>query len=129
MIPDGRRSITSMATQTPTQRRTAAKKAAATRKRNAARRSQSARTAAATRAQAEATALEALAQQAERAVLIPVGAALTARDNVLDAAKPFTRRETAERELSRLQRQVTSDLRKFERRGATARTRLQRQVK
>src|SRR5687767_7381054 len=70
-------------------RATAGKKAAATRKRNAAKRSQSARKAAATRAEAERTYVEALALQAERAVLIPVGAALVARDTVLETAKGF----------------------------------------
>ena len=79
-----------MATQTETQRRTAARKAAATRKRN-----QTARSARSTQASARRTAssaertaesgagfagtrVEALASQAERAVLIPVGAALVA---------------------------------------------------
>ena len=86
-----------MATQTPTQRRAAAKKAAATRKRNASSASarstsrsarttaRSATTTASTRAQAEAKGLQALALQAERAVLIPVGAALTARDTVVES--------------------------------------------
>ena len=68
-----------MATTTEQRNRaTAGKKAAATRKRNAAKRSQAARKAAATRAEAERTYVEGLALQAERAVLIPVGAALVA---------------------------------------------------
>ena len=72
-----------MATTTEQRNREAAgKKAAATRKRNAAKRSQAARKAAATRADAEKTYLEALTIQAEKAVLIPVGAALIARDSV-----------------------------------------------
>jgi hypothetical protein len=107
-----------MATQTTTQRKAAARKAAATRKRNAARRKTSARRAAATRVQAETSTLGVVQAQAERAVLIPVGAALVARDNLVEAARPFTNRQTAEREL-----------RKFERRGTTARNRAQRQVK
>ena len=65
-----------MATQTATQRKATAQKAAATRRRNAARRSQSARKAAETRAQAELNTLQVVQAQAERAVLIPVGAAL-----------------------------------------------------
>src|SRR6266513_2379178 len=102
-----------MAQQTPTQRKAAARKAAATRKRNAARR----RTQNTQRptAQAEPGAVyavqrgRALATQAERVALIPVGAALVARDNVLeavvDATRPYTRsRESAERELEKLAR-------------------------
>ena len=57
-------------------------------------------------------------------MLIPVGAALVARDNVVEAAKPYTSRDTAERELTKLQRQVRTDLKKFERRGTTARNRV-----
>jgi len=113
-----------MATQTQSERQAAGKKAAATRKRNASRRSasstrrsatttrssarstargarttaRSAATTSATRAKAEAKGLQAAYLQAERAVLIPVGAALTARDNVLENVKPFTSRTGAERE-------------------------------
>jgi hypothetical protein len=86
-------------------------------------------TTSATRAKAEAKGLQAVALQAERAVLIPVGAALTARDNVLENVKPFTSRTTAEREITRLQRRVATNLRKFERRGTTARNKLQRELK
>jgi len=126
-----------MATQTPTQRKATAKKAAATRKRNASarqarttraganRRSETTRgtarratRTATTRVDAEATRLEGLALQAERAVLVPVGAALTARDNVVEATKPFRSAQSAEREIK-----------KFERRGVRARNDAQRQVK
>ena len=62
-------------------------------------------------------------------MLIPVGAALVARDSVVEATKPYTSRDTAERELTKLQRQVRTDLKKFERRGNTARNRVQREVK
>jgi hypothetical protein len=118
-----------MATQTQTQRKATAQKAAATRRRNAARRSQSARRAAETRAKAEMNALQVVQAQAERAVLIPVGAALVARDSVIEAAKPFADGETRERELSRLQKRVATNLRRFERRGTTARNRTVRGVK
>ena len=112
-----------MATQTETQRKATARKAAATRKRNAAKRSQSARKAAETRAEAQLTTLQVVQAQAERAVLIPVGAALTARDQVVETAKPYVgSRTSAERELTRT-------LRKFERRGNTARNRALREVK
>ena len=67
--------------------------------------------------------LQASHLQAERAVLIPVGVALTARDAVIDATKPYTAgRESAEKELK-------TSLRKFERRGSTARNRAVREVK
>jgi hypothetical protein len=126
-----------MATQTSTQRKAAGKKAAATRKRNAAarqarttrasanRRAATARgtgrratRTAATRVDAETTRIDGLAYQAERAVLVPVGAALTARDTVLDAAKPFRSVQGTEREIK-----------KFERRGVRARRDAQRRVK
>jgi len=117
-----------MAPQTSTQRRAAAKKAAATRKRNAATRSTrrarssargTARSARATarqatrgttrRTDAEATRLRAVAERAERVFLIPVGAILTARDNVVATARRYSTRNKAQRQLD-----------KFERRGATA---------
>src|SRR5688500_1879497 len=108
-----------MATTTEQRSRaTAGQKAAATRKRNAAKRSQAARKAAATRADAERNYVEALALQAERAVLIPVGAALVARDSVVETAKGFQTRTGVERELKR-----------FERRGNTARNRALREFK
>ena len=112
-----------MPEQTPTQRKATARKAAATRKRNAAARSRSARKAAETRAQAELNTLQVVQAQAERAVLIPVGAALTARDEVVEAVKPYTTsRASAEREVTKL-------LRRFERRGNTARKHALREVK
>lgn len=86
-----------MATQTATRRSAAARKAAATRKRNAARRDARRTTPAG---------LEGIQRQAERALLIPVGATLAARDAIADAV---TTRSRFRRQLSR-----------FERRGATA---------
>ena len=119
-----------MATQTETQRKATAQKAAATRRRNAANRSQSARKAAETRAKAELNALQAVQAQAERAVLIPVGAALTARDVVVEATKPYVAgRESAEKEIERVAGRVQTNLRKFERRGNTARNRTVRGAK
>ena len=132
-----------MAAQTKTQRQAAAKKAAATRKRNSARQSggtakasarrtrssaqgtgRTARTTArqaaratARRAEAETTRLGAVAHQAERAVLIPVGAALEARDRVTDAVRTYSDPRLTRRELNR-----------FERRGAKALGRTRRTV-
>jgi hypothetical protein len=59
---------------------------------------------------------------AERALLIPVGAALTARDRVVSSVNDTL---TSYSSPSRAQAQ----LRKFERRGATARKRLEREVR
>ena len=105
-----------MAPQTRTQRQAAAKKAAATRKRNSARQSsgtakasvrrtttsaqstgRAARTASkqagratARRVLAEKTRFEAVARQAERGVLIPVGAVLEARDRVAATIRTYS---------------------------------------
>ena len=59
---------------------------------------------------------------AERAVLIPVGAALTARDRVLSSVNEAISSYSSP---TRAQAQ----LRRFERRGATARKRLEREVR
>lgn len=119
-----------MAEQTTTQRKATAKKAAATRKRNAATKSAgsakssakatrtSATTAAETTAKAGSFTLDSVALQAERALLIPVGAALVARDTVVEVARSYGSRDSAEKEL-----------RKFERRGNTARNGLRREAK
>lgn len=119
-----------MAPQTEQERKAAAQKAAATRKRKAAKRSQSAKKAAATRAQAEVNTIQSLQAQAERVVLIPVGAALTARDAVVDVVSPYTEsRESATKELNKLQGKLETSLKQYERRGATARNRAVREVK
>ena len=86
-----------MATQTQTQRQAAAKRAAATRKRNAAKRS------------AAGTSLGAVARNAQRAVLIPVGALATAGDSVRRIALTYASSRSRARQLDR-----------FERRGARA---------
>ena len=120
-----------MATDTHTQRQEAATKAAATRKRTAAKRSASRTKASATRTQTAArdtaraargtaaeasrtanrradaatSGLEALVRRAERTmVLIPVGAALEARDAAINTVRTYTRRRTARQELTRFER-------------------------
>ena len=110
-------------------RSTAAKRAAATRRANAQRRSAAAKRAAATRHINEANVKSPVQQVqdiAERAVLVPVGAALVARDQVVEtvanAAKPYRNRESAQRQLER-------ELKRFEHRGSTARNRAERQIK
>src|ERR687893_3314179 len=93
--------------RTERQRKATAQKAAATRRRNAAKRSRSAKKAAETRAQAQLNTLQVVQQQAERAALIPVGAALTARDVIVEAVRPYTAgRDSAERELEKLGKRV-----------------------
>jgi hypothetical protein len=84
------------------------------------------------RAAAETTRLEAAARQAERAVLIPIGVALEARDRAIAAARTYTSRKRTRRALDRyerrgaaavrrnrraLDRQVTSARREFESRA------------
>jgi hypothetical protein len=64
----------------------------------------------------------ALGDYAERAVLIPVGAALTARDRVVSSVNgAFSVYSTPSK--------AQAQLRRFERRGATARNRLEREVR
>ena len=124
-----------MATQTPTNRKATTSKATTTRRRNAANQSAARTKASARRATSaprttsgpsqatvkkatrtagrrvdSATArLETFARQAERVALIPVGAALEARDSVIDAARTYSDPRRAKRRLDR-----------FERRGANA---------
>jgi hypothetical protein len=132
-----------MAPQTRTQRQAAAKKAAATRKRSSARQSsktakasarrtttsaqstgRAARTASkqagratARRVLAEKTRFEAVARQAERVILIPVGATLEARDRVAATIRTYSDSRLARQQLNR-----------FERRGATVLRRKRRAV-
>ena len=132
-----------MTPQTRTQRQASAKKAAATRKRNSARQSsgtakasarrtatsaqktgRAARTASkqagratSRRVLAEKTRFEAVASQAERVILIPVGAALEARDRAAATIRTYSNSRLTHQQLNR-----------FERRGATALRRNRRAV-
>ena len=125
------------ATTNATNRSTTAKKAAATRSRNQAaaarKRSTAARKAAATRAELSKTPVDRVTEYAERAVLIPVGAALVARDNVISTVEglrtSLTSREKAEKELAARRKRLQADIKRFERRGRTERNRVERQVK
>jgi hypothetical protein len=109
-----------------TKRSTAAKKAAQTRAANQAatarRRSAAARKAAETRRELAKTPVDRVAEYAEKAILVPVGAALIARDNVVSTVDGL---RTSYSSTERAQR----ELRRFERRGSTARTRLEREVR
>src|SRR3954452_370236 len=99
-----------------TRRSTSAKRGAATRANNATQRQAS------RAAQGPKNRVETVQQYAERAVLVQVGAALEARDRVVSTVNEVvdlaTNRPNAERRLKR-----------YERRGATARTRAQREVR
>ncbi len=59
---------------------------------------------------------------AERAILVPVGASLVMRDNLVSTAKGLRTRYTTRTGLER-------ELRRYEKRATTARTRLERQVR
>ena len=115
-----------------TNRSTAAKKAAATRARNraaeAAKRSAAATQAAQTRREAAKGPVERYADLAGRAVAIPVGAALVARDNVVAGVSRYSSRATLEHELRARRQRVETELRRFERRGHSAGARVQRDL-
>src|SRR5215218_5607300 len=115
-----------MATQTETQRKVAAQKAAATRKANEAKRRRSAQKAAETRARAQQSRLKAAGLQAQRVADTAVGAAVSGGEKVAETFKPLRSQAEARREAQRLQRRAATNLRKVERRGATARQRAQR---
>lgn len=118
-------------------RSTAAKKAAATRARNraaeTARRSTAAKKAAEARRDAQRTPVERYADYADRAVTIQIGAALAARDSVVGTfgglATRYSSLDKVERELRDRRRRIETDLRTFERRGSTARTRFERELR
>src|SRR5262252_6918005 len=59
---------------------------------------------------------------AERAVLVPVGASLLARDNLVSTVKGLATKYRTRTSLER-------ELKRYERRGATARNRVERQVR
>jgi hypothetical protein len=106
-----------------TARTTSASKAKATHAKGA--RTRAANTAQATLRQSETATRETagvVGDYAERAVLIPVGAALIARDRVVSTVS-----ETISSYSSSTKAQA--QLKKFERRGATARKRLEREVR
>ena len=96
-------------------------------------RSVGAKKAAATRAENNRTPVDYATEYAEKAVLIPLGAGLVARDRVVetvtDLGSIYSDREKAEKELKARQRRIETDLRKFERRGRTARNRFEREVR
>jgi hypothetical protein len=118
-----------MATQTETQRRVAAQKAATTRKQNEAKRRRSAQKAAETRARAQQSRLKVVGLQAQRVADTAVGAAVSGGEKVAETFKPLRSPDQARREAQRLQRRAAVNLRKVERRGATARQRALRNLR
>ena len=68
------------------------------------------------------TPVEQAQQLAERAVLVPVGASLLARDNLVSTVKGLTTKYSTRASLER-------EIKRDERRGATARNRFERQVR
>jgi seryl-tRNA synthetase len=66
---------------------------------------------------------EGVGTYARHAVDLQVGAALTAADRVRELVAPWRSRQTAEKELKSLRRQLSREASKVERRGGTARRR------
>ena len=75
------------------------------------------------------TAVAYVRQTAERAVDVPVGAALTVAENVTGTVKPWTESTGREKELKQFRTQVTRELNKLERRGGQARRKATTQVR
>ncbi|MDQ3677276.1 MAG: hypothetical protein M3401_10815 [Actinomycetota bacterium] len=127
------------------QRSATAKKAATARKTNATKRSTSAKKAAATRHRTTAAKQAAQARQdvktpvrragemAEKAVLVPVGAALVARDEVIatidELRTSYSTRTKAEAQLRRYERRGTSAVKGIERDVKKSRTRIERELR
>jgi len=101
----------------------AARKPATTRK-STTRRTASARkpSASTTTSTQPKTAVEQVQVYAERAVLVPVGASLLVRDNLVSTAKGLATRYRTRSSFER-------ELKRYERRGVTARNRFERQVR
>ncbi|HWE11785.1 MAG TPA: hypothetical protein VG325_20725 [Solirubrobacteraceae bacterium] len=93
---------------------------ATTASRSTARRTTSSRTT--TTSTQPKTRVEAAQVLAERAVLVPVGAGLLARDNLVSTVKGLATKY-------RTRASVERELKRYERRGASARNRFERQVR
>jgi hypothetical protein len=117
---------TTTAKTAATKRSTAGQKAARTRAANQAatarRRSAAARKAAETRAELAKTPIDRVGEYAEKAILVPVGAALIARDTVVSTVEGLRADYSTSAK-------TQTQLRRFERRGTTARNRVEREVR
>jgi hypothetical protein len=80
-------------------------------------------------AQTETGPVQVVRQSAERALDVPVGAALLARERVTDVVEPWTSTSGRERELKSLRTQVKREFNKFERRGGQARRKATQRVR
>jgi hypothetical protein len=112
---------------TATPATTPAQKAAATRKKNAVKRSTTAKKAAATRRenataghgqrakQEIRTPIKRAGEMAPKVVLVPVGAALVARDGLANLRSQYSTRRKTENELHRFERRGTNAVKKLER--------------
>jgi len=112
---------------TATPASTPAQKAAATRKKNAVKRSTTAKKAAATRRENSAaeqtgrvkqeirTPIKRAGEMAPKVVLVPVGAALVARDELANLRSHYSTRRKTENELHRFERRGSSAVKKLER--------------
>jgi hypothetical protein len=98
---------------------TSARKPATTRKTTATRKTAASATTTSTQPK---TAVAQVQEIAERVVLVPVGASLLARDELVSTVKGFTTKYRTRAGLER-------ELKRYERRGATARNRFERQVR
>lgn len=98
-------------------RRTAAPKSAS-RAKSAAKRTTASGSSASTKRSTQAVKNDTLGSYAERAVLIPIGAALIARERVASTIDTYSSPSKA-----------NAQLRKFERRGNTARSRVEREIR
>jgi DNA anti-recombination protein RmuC len=98
---------------------TGARKPATTKKTTPTRKTASAATTTSTQPK---TAVEQVQDLAERVVLVPVGAGLLVRDDVVSTVKGLANKYSTRTNLER-------ELKRYERRGVTARNRLERQVR
>ncbi len=110
---------TSPARKTST-RRTGAKRATSRRTSSTTRRSTARRST--TTSTAPRTTAQHVQELAERAVLVPVGASLLARDNLVSTVRGLATKYSTKTSFER-------ELKRYERRGASARNRFERQVR
>lgn len=111
--------------QTPSPRKTTGRKttrSAGTRRSTRTTRSTRTATRARTTSTTPTTPLQQAGQFAERAVLVPVGASLLVRDNVVSTIQGLATKYSTRTSLQH-------EIRRYERRGTTARNRFERQVK
>ena len=101
-----------------TRRTSTARKPAATRRTSTARKPAASRT---TSTQPK-TPVGQVQELAERVVLVPMGASLLARDNLVSSVRGFATKYRSRASLER-------ELKRYERRGATARNRFEREVR